>query len=176
MTDLNLICEEPYMIGLIGGISFLSFSIGSILVTRRMDGGGRRKILIMSSSATILGCLLMLAFANGMMLIFTIIFGMGLVYNARCSSSYVFCSEYLPKQHHHFLLRSVFQIQGVIQAATVIFFYYFKSQQYYVTMLVILELFAQCWVMYGCDESPHYLYEKWQVREAALLFQSGCQD
>jgi MFS family permease len=34
MTDLNLVCEDPISIGLMGTISFISFAIGSALITR----------------------------------------------------------------------------------------------------------------------------------------------
>lgn len=34
MTSLDLICEEPYKIGLMGSVSFISFSIGSLLITK----------------------------------------------------------------------------------------------------------------------------------------------
>lgn len=34
MTELDLICQEPYKIGLLGSISFMSFSLGSVLITK----------------------------------------------------------------------------------------------------------------------------------------------
>jgi hypothetical protein len=37
MTDLNLICEEPYKIGLLGALSFISFTLGSAFITRIAD-------------------------------------------------------------------------------------------------------------------------------------------
>ena len=33
MTDLDLMCEEPYLIGLIGGIVFITSAVGSLTVT-----------------------------------------------------------------------------------------------------------------------------------------------
>ena len=33
MIDLNLMCIEPYIIGILGALRFISFSFGSILFT-----------------------------------------------------------------------------------------------------------------------------------------------
>lgn len=37
MTELDLICEEPYKIGLMGALSFISFTLGSAFITRIAD-------------------------------------------------------------------------------------------------------------------------------------------
>lgn len=55
MTDLDLICAEPYVIGLLGAISFISFSIGSIMLTDLMDTIGRKKVVLVASAVTPIG-------------------------------------------------------------------------------------------------------------------------
>ena len=63
MTDpsLNLICKPPYMIGLIGSISFVSYSVGSILFTRYNDILGRKLVIQLSGVVTPIGLITLLA-------------------------------------------------------------------------------------------------------------------
>lgn len=42
MTDLDLICAKPYSIGLIGFVTFVSFSVGSAIITKITDKKGRK--------------------------------------------------------------------------------------------------------------------------------------
>lgn len=97
MTDLSLECESKFNIALIGGISFLSFSVGSIVLTRAIDKRGRRQILLFASVFTILGVVVLLFFANSLFFIYAVIFMMGLLYNTRSSSAYIFGTEYMQK-------------------------------------------------------------------------------
>ena len=108
MTELDLTCEEPYLIGLIGGISFVSFAVGSLMFTGIIDKTGRRLLLLYATTFTVLGILLLTFFANGLTFIYIIIFSMGLVYNCRASGAYIFCTEYIPKEDHYLVLRSIF--------------------------------------------------------------------
>ena len=33
MTDLDLLCEKPYLIGFLGGVGFVTSAVGSLTVT-----------------------------------------------------------------------------------------------------------------------------------------------
>jgi MFS family permease len=94
MTDLNLMCTEPYIIGLLGAISFISFSFGSILFTGISDKYGRRPVVIIASLVTPLGAFSTL-FAKNIATLYSIIFIMSLSYNARGSTAYIYGTEFL---------------------------------------------------------------------------------
>ena len=100
MNQLHLECESKFKVAMIGGISFLSFSLGSIVLTRAIDKRGRREILLFASSFTIAGIVILLLFANSLTFVYVVIFLMGLVYNTRSSSAYIFGTEYMQKEHH----------------------------------------------------------------------------
>ena len=94
MTDLDLICEEPYVIGLLGAISFISFSIGSIMLTDLIDKKGRKSVVILASSITPIGITL-LFFAPNIYVVYAIMFIIGLTYNPRGSVAYLYGAEFL---------------------------------------------------------------------------------
>ena len=54
-TDLNLICEEPYKIALIGTIGFISYGIGAAIFANLTDDYGRKKVFIAMVLTPIIG-------------------------------------------------------------------------------------------------------------------------
>jgi MFS family permease len=64
MTDenLGLLCKEPIFIGFIGSVSFVSISIGSILISRYMDKLGRKPVVVYSAVMTPIGLMIFLIF------------------------------------------------------------------------------------------------------------------
>lgn len=59
MTKMDLICQEPYLIGFIGSISFISLAIGSIVFSKAIDQLGR-KFVVISTGCTALSGLIVL--------------------------------------------------------------------------------------------------------------------
>lgn len=113
MTDLDLICAEPYLIGMLGAVSFMAFSIGSILITKVIDIHGRRLTLIYASSVTPIGILLMLTIGKNLAIVYAIIFFMGMTYNTRGSTAYLYGTEFLCKQSHLTFGQTLFMMVGV---------------------------------------------------------------
>lgn len=97
MTDLDLICEEPYVIGLLGAISFISFSLGSIMLTDLIDTNGRKSVVLAASAITPIG-IAMLLHAKSIYHIYAIMFIIGLTYNPRSSVAYLYGCEFLQKK------------------------------------------------------------------------------
>ena len=60
MTQLDLVCAQPYVIGLMGVISFVSFSIGSLLFTNIIDRAGRKYVVLVASLVTPIGIAVLL--------------------------------------------------------------------------------------------------------------------
>jgi len=96
---LNLICEEPFSIALIGTMSFISFAIGGILYIDSTDQKGRKKVLVLLSLVVPLLLVLMLFFAKSLMSIYIFVFIMGLTYCTRNSTAYLYCSEFVEHRY-----------------------------------------------------------------------------
>lgn len=56
-TQLDLVCEERYKIGMLSTISYVSFAIGSVLFTNQIDRIGRRPVVLLFGMVTPLGIL-----------------------------------------------------------------------------------------------------------------------
>ena len=96
MTDLNMICDESYIIALIGALSFFSFSIGSVMFTNLIDKYGRKYVLVYTSLVTPIGLLVLNAFENmGIIFIYSVMFIIGLTYNTRASVAYIYGTEFI---------------------------------------------------------------------------------
>ena len=105
MNELNLLCADPFWVGLIGGISFLSFSVGSIIFSRIIDKQGRKPVLLWFGMVTPVGMIILMVFKAylNLVFIFVMIFLMGLTYNTRSSTAYLYGTEFLMKKNHlHF--------------------------------------------------------------------------
>ena len=95
MTQYDLICEEPFVVGFLGLVSFLSFSIGSLSLTDMIDTQGRKYVVVYSSLITPFGIFMLLSFAKDIYAIYGIIFMIGLTYNPRSSTAYIYGNEFL---------------------------------------------------------------------------------
>lgn len=95
ITDLDLVCEDPFKIGLLGALSFISFAIGSAFITKQADMSGRRPVIIMSSIVTPVCLLIMMTLTSSLNEIYVLVFLMGLTYNSRGSTAYIFGCEFL---------------------------------------------------------------------------------
>ena len=160
MTDLDLVCAEPYIIGLMGGISFLSFSIGSILMTRAMDEYGRKPTMLAASAITPIGIIIMLLFGNDIYKIYVIIFIMGLAYNTRSSAAYLFGTEFLCKESHIKYGQVLFCFSSLINILSALFFWLFRDQTSYFFFLFVIMMFSLIWIGVYTPESPLFLWEK----------------
>jgi len=113
-TDLDLICKEPYAIAFIGSMSFFSFAVGSILFTNIIDHYGRKKVLIISGLVTPVSMLLMLLFARSLPAIYVFIFILGLSYNTRCSTCYMYAIEFMEDKERLLVGQLNFMSQGIL--------------------------------------------------------------
>jgi len=123
MTEQDLICEEPFVIGFLGLISFLSFSIGSLTLTDIIDTKGRKQVVIYASLVTPIGIAVLLAFANSIYMIYALMFLIGLTYNPRSSVAYIYGSEFLESSQRMSFGAFNFTFSGLFQAASALWFY-----------------------------------------------------
>ena len=128
MTELNLICEEPYVIGLLGAISFVSFSLGSIMLTNLIDTRGRKGVVLIASAVTPIGILILIFLSINIYFVYAVMFIIGLTYNPRSSVAYLYGSEFLPKEQKLVYGAYNFTLSGVLQCLSAVYFYQFKDQ------------------------------------------------
>lgn len=129
MTKLDLICEEPYLIGLIGSISFISLSLGSIALSKAIDKYGRKSTVLSTGLIALVG-LLILQFSgknNNLTLIYAITFALGFVYITRQSVCYLHAVELMEQQHKMHVSTFSFMFSGSLQMLSALWFYYSKD-------------------------------------------------
>ena len=129
MTQLDLICVEPFYIGLLGSISFVCFAVGAFSFTKYADIYGRKKLVCVAAIFTPISLTLLLFFAKEFGLIFIyIVFGiLGLTYNPRGSTVYLYSAELLPKDKRLLFGSLLFFIDGMFSVSASYYFYEFKS-------------------------------------------------
>ena len=128
MVELNLICEAPIIISLMGVLSFVSFSLGSLLVTQVVDQHGRRKSLIFASLLTPLCIAGLLLVKQNLTSVYVVISLLGLSYNCRSSTAYLYATEFLPTESHMAFAKSNFLFSGLFQIFSAVFFWGLKDQ------------------------------------------------
>ena len=87
------------------------------------------------------------------------IFIIGLTYNTRGSTAYLYGTEFLPSSYHLLFGQATFIGAGVSAAASGLFFYLFKSQTIYFIILILMISLSLFWTVVFAPESPIFLYE-----------------
>lgn len=176
MTDksIDLLCQPKFLVGLIGSLSFISYSVGSVLLTRYNDIYGRKLTIQLTGLMTPVGMVAMLVLEYlgylSVYIIIAVMFTVGLTYSARGSTSYLYGTEFLNRNYHLFYGQVNFILSGIILAAAGPFFYYTKSQTLWFYILIGLMAFSLIWTTCFAPESPYFLYEmeKWEELEKAF--------
>lgn len=165
MTDLDLICEEPIKIGLLGTICFISFSIGSILLTNQADIRGRKTTTLTTGYITAICIMLFIYLELNLQIIYILIFIYGCVYNVRSSVAYLHNSELLESHARMNMGTCIFSFSGLLQAFSAYWFWYTKDQTTYLTLLAIVLFSALTCLTFFIPESPVYLLERQNFSE-----------
>lgn len=157
MTNLDLICEEPYQIGLIGSVSFISFSIGSLFTSTVADTYGRKKTVLAFGMVTPLGMLALLYGPQSLSFINLLMFTIGFTYNARSSGAYLYNNEFIESDKRINVGITLFTFSGIIQILSAVWFWYTKDQLTYMWIIIIALFIALLIVCFLVPESPSFL-------------------
>lgn len=162
MTKMDLICNEPYLIGFIGSISFISLSIGSIVFSKTIDQYGRKSVVMSTGITALFGLLILWLFADtgGLNLIYSVVFLTGSVYITRQSVCFLQAVELIESKDKMALSTIAFTFSGLLQMLTAFWFWRTKDQDgYFLGMIALLLLSV---VLFGLlvPDSPVYLLEK----------------
>lgn len=159
MTNLDLICVEPYKIGLMGTLSFMAIAIGSFFFTRQADTFGRKPVILLATLVTPIGVALIILLGTHLNLyyIYSILFVIALAYNPRASTSYLYATEVLPKRGRMFYGGMVFTIDGLFTVSAAYYFFVVRDQN---LMMIILSgacVLAMILIFFFLPESPSFL-------------------
>lgn len=129
MTELNLVCYEPYYIGLLGTVSFISFAVGSFFFTKQADIFGRHKVVCIAATMTPIGLFALIVGAKKLGIYFLYFtFGvMALSYNPRGSTSYLYALEVIPDRARLLFGTILFFFDGCFSVFTAVYFFYWKD-------------------------------------------------
>jgi MFS family permease len=176
MTELDMICEEPFKIGLLGALGFISFALGSAFITRIADLKGRKFVIIWSSLVTPIGIVLLILFAHfSLYIVYSIVFIMGLTYNSRGSTAYIFGCEFLHSSKHMLFGQSMFFLVGILMIASSLIFMVSKDQNIYFIFLIVMMLIAIMWIALFAPESPQFLLSKHRYEDLADTLTRVCK-
>ena len=93
MQDLNLRCAEKWEIGLFGSIFFIGNVIGSIFLSEYGDSIGRIVLMKVSQAITLVCYFNIVFFARNIVIIYFLIFIIGLLSGWRLYLGYIYGSE-----------------------------------------------------------------------------------
>ena len=114
MTDMNLICEPAYRIGLIGSLQFVGLALGAVIFTPFADTYGRKPVLIFSVALTPIVMFSLLIFATNINHIYFWITLLSLSFSSRCSTSFMMGQEYLKKDMAIYFSGVIFIFDGIM--------------------------------------------------------------
>jgi len=146
-------------------VSFVCFAVGSFFFTKQADVFGRHRVTCVAASVTPL-CLAVLfvgAKSFGLFFIYLVFGILGLTYNPRGSTAYLYGAEMLPVDKRLLFGSLLFFIDGLFSVFASFYFYTFKNQNVFfigiciifVTALVIMALFL--------PETPSFLLMKGNI-------------
>jgi MFS family permease len=162
MTELDLICMEPVYVGLMGSISFVSFAVGSIFFTKQAHKYGRHPVIFFSALCTPVSLIFLVCASKhiGIFGIYLVMGFLGLSYNPRCSTAYLYGAEMLPKPLRIRFNAAVFFFDGSMTILAPVFFYYFGNQNAIFFVFALIMSVALVCFKFLLPESPSFLLSK----------------
>lgn len=159
MTQLDLICVEPYKIGLMGTLSFFSIAIGSFFFTRQADTYGRKPVILAATMVTPIGVALILLLGTHLTLywIYGILIMIALAYNPRASTAYLYATEVLPKRRRMLFGGTLFTFEGLFTVSVAYYFYVYRDQNTIMIGVSVACILAMIVLFFFLPESPSFL-------------------
>lgn len=140
--------------------------MGAFLFTKYADIYGRKKVVCFAAIFTPISLAALLLFAQKFELFFIyIVFGiLGLTYNPRGSTVYLYSAELLPKDKRLLFGSLLFFIDGMFSVSASYYFYEFKSQNAF--FLFIIVGFTTAWILMivFLPETPSFLLMKGDIK------------
>lgn len=148
--------------GLLGAISFISFSIGSFFFTKQSDVYGRHRVVSIAAAFTPIGLIVLITLSKhiGLLGIYIVFSIMGLCYNPRGSTAYLYGCEILPKPLRLYFSTVNFSLDGTITMTAPLFFYYIGDIRVFFMIMGTIFTTALLSFIFILPESPSFLLSK----------------
>ena len=165
MTQLNLICIEPFYIGILGSVSFICFSIGSFFFTKQADVFGRHLVTCAAATLTPLALIVLVIGVPhfgliGIYLTFAIL---GLTYNPRGSTAYLYGAEMLPTKKRLLFGQILFFADGIFSICASFYFYSIGNLNAFFIGILIAFTTALIAMQFLLPETPSFLLMKGDI-------------
>lgn len=148
-----------------GSISFVSFSIGSFFFTKQADRIGRHKVTCIAACLTPLSLAALFFGAKPLGLTFIyVVFGLlGLSYNPRGSTAYLYGAEMLPVNKRLLYGSILFFLDGCFSVFASYYFYTWKNQNLFFSIVFCVFTTALLIMIIFLPETPSFLLMKGDV-------------
>lgn len=158
-TQLDLVCEPKYKIGMLSSVSSIALALGGALFTNQIDKLGRRPMVLMFGAITPLGLLAAQYFCHNLLNIQIIMFLMGLSYSTRQSAAFMYGGEFVRKDQRMLMAYFTFTITGFQHGLTGLWFWWSQDQRSFHWIMFTITTLTLFYVYLCVPESPVFLYE-----------------
>jgi MFS family permease len=167
MTQLDFICMEPFYIGILGSISFISFSIGSFFFTKQADVYGRHLVTCTAATVTPLALVILIFGVPhfGLIGIYITFAVLGLTYNPRGSTAYLYGAEMLPTNKRLLFGQVLFFADGIFSICASFYFYSVGNLNAFFAGVLVAFTTALVAMTFLLPETPSFLLMKGDIVE-----------
>lgn len=169
MTEMNLICEEDYKIGLLGTIIFFGFMLSSVTLMPTADILGRKPVLIATATISTLS-VFFLMFVQNMTYVYIGLFFFGFTALVRGTTSYVYVIELAPEHLEKTYVMILTAAEKIIIMFIPLLFYIFRDWKYNLSLYLLVS--ATCTIyLFWIPESPKFLKEHTKLPDSSEAVQ-----
>lgn len=158
ITEMDLVCEEDYKIGLLGSLVFLGFMLSSLTIMPFADIFGRKPILIVTAVVST-GASFMILFVRDMYYLYILLFMFGMTVLVRGTTSYVYVMEMVPESAQQTYVMILSCLEKLQVCMIPLCFYYTQDWKYNVSIYFCVSSLCTVFLLW-LPESPKFLHQK----------------
>jgi len=155
--DMDLRCTPNWQIGLFGSIFFIGHVLGSTFLAQYGDSIGRIILMRLSQGLTLLAYIIVVYFSRNFLLIYLMIFIIGMLSCWRLSLSFIYGQE-IVKDTVQNASGSLFMVaDSVVMIFSSLFIQHVSGDWVYLHTVFIVFILSSFCIFYILPESPKYL-------------------
>jgi MFS family permease len=159
ITELNLLCVDPYEVGLIGSLHFFGMFAGSILLIHLSDIFGRRLTLLVGGSIYYV-CSVYMFYVTSLQALYWMSFFQGFFALVRASSSYMMAMEYVPERYRSNVALMIYLVDGSSYIVTALGLSTFKTFRALLPLQITGAFGTLTVVLFILPESPFFWHSQ----------------
>ncbi|TNV79680.1 hypothetical protein FGO68_gene574 [Halteria grandinella] len=167
VEQLNLACENPYKIALLGSMYFAGAIASGLFVTRLGDTHGRKLPTLISAIVSIpihLGLML----SRNLNLSIALFFFLGLTRPGKMQVAFVYVSEMVPERYRRRVGSFILFFDGGSLIMFALYFKYISKSWLYFQIWALLMSIVSTLVLFKIPESPKFLIKKGRFDDARV--------